>query len=236
MASTTTHLGLTKPASGEGYNIDVVNGNTQKIDDFAGECLNRNLGSVSTVSALSALLDTALAAMPSNGVKAFSLNFTAVDSPFTQATYLCTLYKTTTNTTYAQAVFRRVDQPVVIDAARNSNGWSYVLLQVSKWTEITSAFTVNSTYCSDFHAYTDGHQVFFAGYVKAGTADQTNFVTSIASGYRPIVPFAANAFWMNWTDSGKSIAALVLTSAIQIRTVGDIAGSGGVLVSGSYPI
>jgi len=28
----------------------------------------------------------------------------------------------------------------------------------------------------------------------------------------------------------------VMTSAIQLRTVGDIAGSGGVLVSGIYPI
>ena len=36
MASTTTNLGLTKPASGEAYNLDVFNQNFQKIDDFAG--------------------------------------------------------------------------------------------------------------------------------------------------------------------------------------------------------
>ena len=33
MASTTTNLGLTKPASGEAYNIDIFNQNFQKIDD-----------------------------------------------------------------------------------------------------------------------------------------------------------------------------------------------------------
>lgn len=33
MASTTTELGLTKPAGGEAYSIDVFNQNFQKIDD-----------------------------------------------------------------------------------------------------------------------------------------------------------------------------------------------------------
>lgn len=37
MASTTSKLGLTKPASGEAYSIDVVNQNMQKIDDFAAD-------------------------------------------------------------------------------------------------------------------------------------------------------------------------------------------------------
>lgn len=33
MASTTSNLGLTKPAAGEGYSLDVWNENMQKIDD-----------------------------------------------------------------------------------------------------------------------------------------------------------------------------------------------------------
>lgn len=33
MASTTTNMGLTKPASGEAYSIDVFNGNFDKIDE-----------------------------------------------------------------------------------------------------------------------------------------------------------------------------------------------------------
>lgn len=35
MASTTSYLGLTKPAAGEGYSLDVWNNNMQKIDDLA---------------------------------------------------------------------------------------------------------------------------------------------------------------------------------------------------------
>lgn len=107
-----------------------------------------------------------------------------------------------------------------------------------KWMDISSAFTVNGTYCTDFKAYTDGHQVYVKMIAKAGTPDQTNLITNIQAGYRAIdgIPVALSVFWMNWTDSGKSIAAYVMTSAIQIRTVGDIAGSGGILVSGIYPI
>lgn len=107
-----------------------------------------------------------------------------------------------------------------------------------KWMDISSAFTVNSTYCTDFKAYTDGHQVYVKMVAKAGTPDQTNLITNIQAGYRAIdgIPVALSVFWMNWTDSGKSIAAYVMTSAIQLRTVGDVAGSGGVLVSGIYPI
>ena len=132
MASTTTNLALTKPAGGESYNVDTWNTNMQKIDDFAGECKNAQLGSAATVSALATILDSALVAMPSNGVKAFQINFTAVDSPFTQATYICTLYKTTTNTTNSHAIFRRVDQPVVVSGARNTNGWSFSELAVCR--------------------------------------------------------------------------------------------------------
>lgn len=50
MASTTTNLALTKPASGEGYSIDVFNQNFQKIDDFAGG-VNTNLAKLNTAAA-----------------------------------------------------------------------------------------------------------------------------------------------------------------------------------------
>lgn len=73
---------------------------------------------------------------------------------------------------------------------------------------------------------------------KAGTPDQTNIVTNIPAAYRALgsLQVALNTFWMNWTDSGKSVCAYVMTSAIQVRTVGNIEGSSGVIVSGSYPI
>lgn len=108
----------------------------------------------------------------------------------------------------------------------------------AKWRDISSEFTVNGTYCSEFKAYTDGHMVYLRMIAKAGTSDQTNLVTNIPSAYRALgnIQMALNTFWMNWTDGGKSVCAYVMTSAIQLRTVGDIAGSGGVLVSGCYPI
>lgn len=107
-----------------------------------------------------------------------------------------------------------------------------------KWMDISSAFTVDATYCADFKAYTDGHQVYVKMIAKAGTPDQTNLVTNIPSQYRVIstMPVALSTFWMNWQDGSKGVAAYVMTSAIQVRTSGDIAGSGGVLVSGIYPI
>ena len=103
-------------------------------------------------------------------------------------------------------------------------------------TDVTSHFTVNATYCEGFHAYKIGRLIFVTMKAKAGTPDQSNLITNISTGYRPIGDTALNTFWMNWTDAQKHIAAYVMTSAIQLRTVGDLEGSGGVLVSGCYMI
>ena len=103
-------------------------------------------------------------------------------------------------------------------------------------TDISSSFAVNDTYCEGFKAYKMGRLVFVRMVVKAGTVDQTNIVTGIASEYRPIETATLSTFWMNWTDAGKKTAAYVMTSAIQIRCEGQIEGSGGVLVSGCYMI
>lgn len=43
MATQTTNLGLTKPDAAEGYDINVFNGNADKMDEFAGE-VRRMLG------------------------------------------------------------------------------------------------------------------------------------------------------------------------------------------------
>ena len=42
MSSTTSYLGLTKPAASEAYSVDVVNGNTDKIDAMA--CIGAAFG------------------------------------------------------------------------------------------------------------------------------------------------------------------------------------------------
>lgn len=126
MASSTTNLGLLKPDPAENWSVDNhFNTNMQKIDEFAGEMQNKLVISASSINALKNALDSALAAMPNSGVKAFQVNFTVVEAPFTQASYLCTLYKSASNVTYAVATFRRIDQPIVIDGARNTNGWSF---------------------------------------------------------------------------------------------------------------
>ena len=103
-------------------------------------------------------------------------------------------------------------------------------------TDVTSHFTVNGTYCEGFHAYKIGRLIFVTMKAKAGTPDQANLITNISTGYRPIGDTALSTFWMNWTDAQKHTAAYVMTSAIQLRTVGDLEGSGGVLVSGCYMI
>lgn len=229
MSSTTTNLGLTKPASGESYSLDVVNGNTQKIDDFAGG-VNTNLAKLNTAATYAS--NQNLNNYTTTG--SYHVGTDTSSSP-TGATIYGILVVYSAHDTIVQ-IFIRTDNTIFTRAKANaSSSWSS-WKPITGWTDITTQFTVNTTYCSDFHAYTDGHQVYFSCYAKTGTPDQTNLVTNIASAYRPKVACTASAFWMNWTDSGKSIVAYVMTSAIQIRTVGDLEGSGGVLVSGSYPI
>lgn len=126
MASNTTNLGLRKPAVSENWSVqDDFNANMDRIDSFVGDCVNANQGGVSSASGLSDLLDSMLSSLRYNGVKAFQMNVATSFSYFSVATYICTLYKSTSNTTYATATFRRIDQPIVIDGARNANGWSF---------------------------------------------------------------------------------------------------------------
>lgn len=55
MASSTTNLSLTKPASNENYSLDVWNQNFQKIDDFAGTVKGRH--TTSQVDTMQKVLD-----------------------------------------------------------------------------------------------------------------------------------------------------------------------------------
>ena len=131
MSQNTDNIALTKQDANENFSRSILNANWDKVDAFAGECINKVQSGVSSISALSNLLDSLLSAMPSNGVKAFQFGFSAVESPFTQATYFGTLYKSGTGTTYSSAVFRRCDQPVTISGARNTNGWSFQQLALN---------------------------------------------------------------------------------------------------------
>lgn len=103
--------------------------------------------------------------------------------------------------------------------------------------DISSHFTINATYCEAFKAYRMGHFVFVKMLAKKGTPDQTNVVTNISAGYRPLHVAALSTFWMNWGDASKTVAAYVMTSAIQVRTAGGaIEGDNGVQISGCYVI
>ena len=145
MASSTTNLALTKPAGGEGYSVDTWNTNMQKIDDFAGDLMNKNKGSVSSISALSTLLDTILTALGNNRTYTFQVSFSANASPFSQATYVGTLYKFGNDTTYAHVILRRADAPFVYSGARNPNGWTYERLADVAKTEVEITFTSGQT-------------------------------------------------------------------------------------------
>ena len=132
MSSSSTNLNLTLPAGGERLSLNILNENWGKLDDFAGEHLNKVQTGVASKAALASLLDSLLASMPANGVKSFQFGFTTVEAPFTQTTYFGTLYKSGTDTTYAAVSFRRRDQPVSVDGARNTNGWIFNSLSSQK--------------------------------------------------------------------------------------------------------
>lgn len=154
MSSTTSKLGLTKAADGEHYDVAVVNNNLQKIDDFAGDLMNESKGSVSSLSALSSLLDTMLVALGNNRTKTFQVAFSANASPFAAATYIGTLYKFGNDTTYAHVIIRRADAPYVYSAARNPNGWTYrqlsgVPITRPSLTDAASGITQNGYYIVD---------------------------------------------------------------------------------------
>lgn len=124
MASTyTSKLNLEKPDGDDDISVLAINGNSDKIEAFAGNLITENHGAVSSLSGLSTILDNILINLASNQMKAFQINFTTDVLPFKAATYLCMLYKSGTNTTYSHATFRRVDESAVVIGTRNSNGW-----------------------------------------------------------------------------------------------------------------
>lgn len=154
MATNTSNLALTKAADGEAYSVSVVNQNLQKIDDFAGDLIHENKGSVSSLSALSTLLDTVLVALGNNKTKTFIVGISASSAPFGAATYSCTIYKFNNDTTYSHAILRRADAPYVYSAARNSNGWTYrqlsgVPIVRPSLTDAESGITQNGYYIVD---------------------------------------------------------------------------------------
>lgn len=180
MSQNTDNLALTKQDANENFSRSILNANWDKVDAFAGELRNTSTGGHASLSALADMLDSMLSSMPTNGVNSFTMNFTAVDAPFTQATYFGTLYKVSTNLTYSSAVFRRVDQPVVIEGARNTNGWSFQQLalnsQIGAGTEVvenilsTIAATYTNIQTSDARIVYVKHGIFHSLQLKFKTS------------------------------------------------------------------
>ena len=198
MATNTSNLALTKAADGEAYSVSVVNQNLQKIDDFAGDLIHENKGSVSSLSALSSLLDTVLVALGNNKTKTFIVGISTSFAPFGAATYSCTIYKFSNDTTYSHAILRRADTPYVYHAARNTNGWSYVQLQeLRNWTAITGVsenteFQVPTQYNEIFieAAFSAGQRLCF--YLVPTTRHDSGFYYNASANGAGAVSFAGN--------------------------------------------
>ena len=190
MSQNTDNIALTKQDANENFSRSILNANWDKVDAFAGECINKVQSGVSSISALSNLLDSLLSAMPSNGVKAFQFGFSAVESPFTQATYFGTLYKSGTGTTYSSAVFRRCDQPVTISGARNTNGWSFQQLALnsqiaSDWTGCADyKETIESGSNAVLQSFGKLRTLTFQGVSRSHTEDEV--LMTLPSAHRPI--------------------------------------------------
>lgn len=105
--------------------------------------------------------------------------------------------------------------------------------------DISSSFTVNSTYVSAFRAYTDGKFVYVK-FTSKGAPDQTNVITNIAEKYRPPSTtdsyYPLSCFFMNATDFTRDTNVAVISNRIQLRCSTASQGSGGIIIGGSYPI
>lgn len=103
-------------------------------------------------------------------------------------------------------------------------------------TDITSAFTINTTYVSGFHAYTDGRFVSVI-FTSKGAPDQTMVISNIAEEYRPPHGYyPLSCFFVNSTDFSRGTNVSVMTTGIQLRCASASQGTGGIVVGGTYPI
>lgn len=105
------------------------------------------------------------------------------------------------------------------------------------WKDISSEFTVNTTYVMAFKAYTNGRMVSFR-ITEKGAPDQANLITATPQKYRcPFDYYAVPCFFMNVTDfDRKTNCAVMSGGAIQIRCSTPSQGSGGIQIGGVYPL
>ena len=146
MATYTSNLNLKKPGENEDALIQDINDNMDKLDAFAGDMRNSSIGTFTTLSGFADMLDTLLVAMPSNGVKSFSVDCAANVGVFTSSTrYFGTLFKSSTSTSYAHVEMRAMASTVSIIGRRISTGgydWARIGYY-SAWETITP--TVDNT-------------------------------------------------------------------------------------------
>ena len=111
------------------------------------------------------------------------------------------------------------------------------ILQAILWKDISSVFTINSTYVTAFTAYTNGKVVSFR-ITSKGAPDQTNLVTATPAQYRCLFDYyAVPCFFMNATDFARNTNVAVMSGGtIQIRCSTPSQGTGGVMIGGIYPI
>ena len=107
------------------------------------------------------------------------------------------------------------------------------------FTDVTSQFTVNSTYVSYFKAYANATTVYVNGIIKAGTSDQNILVSAITASYRPksVTYVAMPILYLNIGDATQNVVPYYVATGngqIQVRCTSAIAGSSGVAFSGSW--
>ena len=244
MSQNTDNLELTKQDANENFSRSILNANWDKVDAFAGLALGKmflmgSAQSVSTATNFNNLTDIKNYVITGNAVASASDN-----CPSSSAGKLCTWTIDGNSFNRAWAYGGQIYVDIVgrvFMRTLSTNGsaektfgtWKFI----NGWIDISSEFTINSTYCEGLAAYTDGHLVYVGMTAKAGTPDQTNLVTNIANAYRPKFSYSNLAtFCMNGIDLNKGTCATAMGSTIQLRTNATLEGSSGVKISGCYAI
>lgn len=112
-------------------NSNCIDKEADAINKINTEATNTNIGSFATLAGLATLLDTMLGDMQSAGVKSFQTNATATVDPFVSGlTYMGTIFKSGTNTSFAYVELRPISENKKIIGRRQSGGgytWAELL-------------------------------------------------------------------------------------------------------------
>ena len=110
------------------------------------------------------------------------------------------------------------------------------ITQNTAFKNISSLFTYNENYVSSIVAYANNNIVYCRIMCKPGVPDQAN-IASVPASYKPLLRTSFSTFAMNGSDLDSGFCGLIYenSQSIQVRMGKVTTGSGGVLISASWP-